>query len=148
MMATPLRITKRTTSLLVTPLFPLASLSYYVLEPLIQPVMKRLDVVAHDSLARVEGTCPLIAEEPEKIKAVVKQFIFLPWTKAKEQRDYVYSIYSHECAERGGSGVAAKGRAIICTQLIVSSDGLLWIKSILSGGQKQANKVAKKAHFA
>ncbi|KAL8728360.1 MAG: hypothetical protein Q9181_005370 [Wetmoreana brouardii] len=136
--AAPLQMTKRTTSLFATPVFPLASLSYFVLEPLIQPMMKKLDAVAHESLVRIESTWPMITEEPGKIKTEVKYLLFLPWTKAKEQKDYVYSIYSVECSERGGSGVMTKGRAVICTQLIVLSDGLLWIRSILNGGQKQA----------
>ncbi|KAL8950080.1 MAG: hypothetical protein Q9222_003864 [Ikaeria aurantiellina] len=144
----PLQITKRTTSLLMTPVSPFASLSYFVLEPLIQPIMKQLDAMAHDYLAKAEGTIPLITEEPGKIKAELQRFLWLPWTKAQEQKDYIYGIYLDECSEHGGNGMAAKGRAIVCTQLIMTSDGLLWIRSVLSSGQKQAKKVIKEKRFA
>ncbi|KAL8713548.1 MAG: hypothetical protein Q9220_002410 [cf. Caloplaca sp. 1 TL-2023] len=146
--ATPLQITQRTTSLLMTPVSPFASLSYFVLEPLIQPIMKQLDAIAHDYLAKAEGSLPLITEEPGKIKAEIKRLLWFPWTKVQEQKDYIYGIYRDECSERGDSGFAAKGRAVVCTQLIVTSDGLLWIRSVLSSGQTQAKKVIKEKRFA
>ncbi len=95
--------------------------------------MKKLDTVAHDSLSRLESTWPLIKEQPEHIKAEIEYLVLLPWTKSKEQKDYVSSTYTDEYSRCGKGGVRAKGRALICTQLIVLSDGLLWIKSLLSG---------------
>ncbi|CAL8574263.1 hypothetical protein XPA_000229 [Xanthoria parietina] len=132
--AAPLAVAKRTSLLFATPVFPLASLSYFMLEPLIEPIMKKLDTVAHDSLSRLESTWPLIKEQPEHIKAEIEYLVLLPWTKSKEQKDYVSSTYTDEYSRCGKGGVRAKGRALICTQLIVLSDGLLWIKSLLSGG--------------
>ncbi|KAL8815829.1 MAG: hypothetical protein Q9223_005077 [Gallowayella weberi] len=132
----PLDITKRTSLLFAAPAFPLASLAYFMLQPLIDPVMKKLDTVAHDSLGRIESTWPVISDEPGKIKDELKYLAFLPWTKSKEQKDYVSSTYSREYSQCGKGGMMATGRAVICTQLIVLSDGLLWIKSMLSGGHE------------
>ncbi|KAL8684667.1 MAG: hypothetical protein Q9218_008197 [Villophora microphyllina] len=142
--AAPLEITKRTSSLFAAPVFPLASLSYFVLEPLIRPMVKKVDSLAHDYLAKVEGTWPLITEEPRKIKNEVKNLVFLPVNKIKERRDYVLDTYSQERSHHGKTGLMAKGRAVICTQLIIVSDGLLWVKSILSGGQQTAKSVVQK----
>ena len=138
----PLQMTKRTTSLLAAPFNPLASLSFFVLEPLIQPILDRIDAVAHDGLARVESTVPLITEEPGKIMAEIKHIVFLPFTKAEEGKHHIEETYSHEC-EVHGNGIFAKGRAVVCTQLIVFSDGLLWIRSIIGAAQKQATEVVK-----
>ncbi|KAL8659053.1 MAG: hypothetical protein Q9226_000634 [Calogaya cf. arnoldii] len=136
-MAAPLAVAKRTSMLVAAPVFPLASLSYFMLEPLIEPVMKMLDTVAHDSLSRIESTWPLIKEQPENIKAEVEYLVLLPLTKSKECKDYVSSTYANEYARCGKGGIMATGRALICTQLIVLSDSLLWIKSVLSGGHEQ-----------
>ncbi|KAI4275830.1 MAG: hypothetical protein L6R38_005795 [Xanthoria sp. 2 TBL-2021] len=141
--AAPLAVAKRTSLLFAAPVFPLASLSYFMLEPLIEPVMKRLDTAAHDSLSRIESTWPLIKEQPEHIKAEVEYLVFLPLTKSKERKDYVSSTYSNEYSHCGKGGIMTVGRALICTQLIVLSDGLLWIKSMLSGGNEQKSVAVK-----
>ncbi|KAL9627196.1 MAG: hypothetical protein Q9204_006740 [Flavoplaca sp. TL-2023a] len=135
MTATPLAVAKRTSLLVAAPMAPLASLSYFVLEPLIEPIMKRLDTVAHDSLSRLESTWPVIKEQPENIKAEAKYLAFLPLTKGKERRDYVASTYSAEYSSCGKGGIITTGSALICTLLIVWSDGLLRIKSMLDGGR-------------
>ncbi|KAL8870128.1 MAG: hypothetical protein Q9174_003754 [Haloplaca sp. 1 TL-2023] len=140
--AMPLQMTKTTTRLLAAPFNPLASLSFFVLEPLIQPILDRIDAVAHDGLARVESTVPLITEEPGKILADIKHFVFLPFTKAEEGKHHIEETYSHECSVHG-NGILAKGRAVVCTQLIVFSDGLLWIRSVIGAAQKQATEVVK-----
>ncbi|KAL8676386.1 MAG: hypothetical protein Q9224_003121 [Gallowayella concinna] len=140
----PLDITKRTSLLFAAPAFPLASVAYFMLEPLIDPLVKKLDTVAHDSLDRIESTWPMISEEPGKIKDELKYLAFLPVTKSKEQKDYVSNTYSREYSKCGKGGMMSTGRAVICTQLIVLSDGLLWIKSMLSGGhEQQTTKVFK-----
>lgn len=135
MTATPLAVAKRTSLLFAAPVFPLASLSYFMLEPLIEPIMERLDIVAHDSLSRIESTWPVIKEQPENIKAEAKYLAFLPLTKGKERRDYVASTYSAEKSSCGKGGIITTGSALICTLLIVWSDGLLWIKAMLDGGR-------------
>ncbi|KAL8675549.1 MAG: hypothetical protein Q9168_000061 [Polycauliona sp. 1 TL-2023] len=136
--AAPLAVAKRTSLLVATPVFPLASLSYFMLEPLIEPLIKKVDNMAHDSLHKIESTWPLIKERPEHIKAEVEHLVFLPWTKSKERKEYVASTYSNEYSQCGRGGIRSIGRAVICTQLIVLSDGLLWIKAILSGGHEQS----------
>ncbi|KAI4099148.1 MAG: hypothetical protein L6R37_006104 [Teloschistes peruensis] len=137
-MAAPFQITQRTSSLFAAPVFPLASLSYFVLEPLIRPIIKKVDTMATDCIDKVTGTIPLITEEPGKIVSEVKHLVFIPVNKLLEEKDYVVATYSQECSSHEHGGVLAKGRAVICTQLIVVSDGLLWLKSILSGGQRPA----------
>ncbi|KAI4250833.1 MAG: hypothetical protein LQ352_005223 [Teloschistes flavicans] len=134
--AAPLQITQRTSSLFAAPVFPLASLSYFVLEPLIQPIIDKVDTLASELVDQVESTVPLITEEPGKIMSEVKHLIFIPVNKFLEEKDYVLETYSQECSSHGNRGALAKGRAVICTQLIVVSDGLLWLKSILSGVQR------------
>ncbi|KAL8730353.1 MAG: hypothetical protein Q9166_004118 [cf. Caloplaca sp. 2 TL-2023] len=146
--ATPLDITKRTSLIFAAPVFPLASLSYFMLEPLIEPIVTRLDSVAHDSLGKIESTWPLIREEPEKIKDEVKHLVFLPLTKGKERKDYLLSTYSNECSRCGKGGMMAMGRAVICTQLIVLSDSLLWIKSVVGGGKEQTNVAIKRGNLS
>ncbi|KAL9582024.1 MAG: hypothetical protein Q9212_003540 [Teloschistes hypoglaucus] len=135
--AAPLQITQRASSLFAAPVFPLASLSYFVLEPLIRPIIKKVDTMATDCVDKVTGTIPLITEEPGKIVSEVKHLVCLPVNKLMEEKDYVMATYSQEHSSHGQhGGVLAKGRAVICTQLIVVSDGLLWLRSLLSGGQR------------
>lgn len=143
MTATPLAVAKRTSLLFAAPVFPLASLSYFMLEPLIEPIMQRLDIVAHDSLSRIESTWPVIKEQPGNIKAEVKYLALLPLTKSKERKDYVSNTYSAEYSDCGSGGIFTTGSALICTLLIVLSDCLLWITSMLDGGRGQKTDAVK-----
>ena len=63
--------------------------------------------------------------------------------KASEGTKWIKSTYSEEYKKCGGDGVVAGGKAAITSSLILSSDMLGWLSSLLVAKKEQGKDAVK-----
>lgn len=110
-----------------------------------KPYVAKADSIADGGLAKVESTFPIVKEDSQKIKSSVIEIAFLPFRLAGNSKDYVYSTYTGEYQKCGGDGLISGGKAVITTSLVVTSDSLSWLGSLLAKKKQQTKEIAKEA---
>lgn len=124
---------------LIAPFVPYAERSYgYV-----KPYVEKADSLADVGLNKVDETFPIVREDTQKLKSTVIDLAYFPFRLAGFSKDYVLSTYSSEYQKCGGNGVVSGGKAVITTSLVVTSESLNWIVSVLAQKKEQSKEVAK-----
>lgn len=124
---------------LIAPFIP------YAQRPLgyVKPYVARADSLADGGLNKVDETFPIVKEDTQKIKSSVLELAFFPLRLAGNSKDYVINTYSGEYKKCGGNGYVSGGKALITTGLVVTSDSLNWLGSLLNKKKEQTKEVAK-----
>lgn len=105
--------------------------------------MEKADSLADVGLNKVDETFPIVREDTQKLKSTVIDLAYFPFRIAGFSKDYVLSTYSDEYQKCGGNGVVSGGKAVITTSLVVTSESLNWIVSVLAQKKEQSKEVAK-----
>lgn len=108
-----------------------------------RPYVHKADSLADGGLTKVEHTFPIVKEDTQKIKTSALNLAFFPLRLAGSSKDYVYNTYSVEYKKCGGDGIISGGKAIITTSLVVTSDTLSLISSLVAHKKEQTKEVAK-----
>ena len=82
-------------------------------------------------------------EDAQKLKGSVLDIALFPLRLADNSKNYVLDTYSSEYKKCGGRGYISGGKALITTSLVVTSDGLAWLSSLLSEKKEQTKEVVK-----
>lgn len=124
---------------LIAPFIPFAQRPYgYV-----KPYVEKADSLADVGLNKVDETFPIVRQETQKLKSSVIELAFFPFRLAGNSKDYVLNTYSGEYQKCGGKGVVSGGKALITTSLVVTSESLNWIGSLLAQKKEQSKEVTK-----
>ena len=91
----------------------------------------------------MEHTFPIVKEDTQKIKSSAINLAFFPFRLAGSSKNYVYNTYTGEYKKCGGDGIISGGKAIITTGLVVTSDTLSFISSLVAQKKEQTKEVAK-----
>lgn len=112
-----------------------------------KPYAAKVDEFGDKILSRVDERIPIIKSETQDIKKTIGDFVYWPITKGTETKDWVFDIYGKEYKKCGGDGYVAGGKAVLTTQLVVSSEFLQWLSSFLQAkGQEAKEIVAEKTN--
>lgn len=99
--------------------------------------------MADDGLRKVDSRFPIVKEDTVKIKKAVIDVAFFPFRLAGTSKDYILSTYSGEYQKCGGNGYISGGKAIITTGLVVTSDSLAFLSSMLSHQKEKTKEVTR-----
>src|SRR5215471_5967526 len=97
----------------------------------VAPYVAKADSLGHQGLSRVESTFPIVKQDTESIKGTIKEYAFLPVRIAGDGKKYVFDTYSSEYNKCGGDGYVARGKAVITTSLVMTSESLAWLSAFL-----------------
>lgn len=75
------------------------------------------------------------------------EIAFFPLKLAGSSKDYVFNTYSSEYEKCGGRGYVSGGKALITTSLVVTSDSLAWLGSLLSEKKEQTKEVVHEKSY-
>lgn len=124
---------------LVVPFLPFLERPYEYAKPYVA----HADSLAEGGLTKVEHTFPIVKEDTQKIKSSILNLALFPFRVAGSSKDYVYNTYTGEYKKCGGDGIISGGKAIITTSLVVTSDTLSFISSLVAQQKEQTKEVAK-----
>ncbi|OJD32589.1 pathogenesis associated protein [Diplodia corticola] len=121
------------------PIVPYLSKPYGFVAPYVQ----RADSLADNGLSEVEKRFPIVKENTSTIKDRVVDVAFFPLRIAGHGKDYLYNTYSDEYQKTGGNGVITTAKAILSTELKITSDVLQLIADYLGPKKEEAKKYAQ-----
>lgn len=121
---------------LAKPVFP------YLSKPFgyVAPYLVRADSLGDQGLTRIDTAFPILKEDTEKIRGSIYQNAQFPIRLAGDAKHHLVDTYGSEYKKCGGDGVAASGKAIITTSLVLSQESLAWINSFLQTKKDQAKE--------
>ncbi len=108
-----------------------------------KPYVAKADSLADDGLTKVDHTFPIVKQDTQKIKSSVVDLALFPLRVAGSSKDYVYNTYTGEYRKCGGDGLISGGKALITTGLVVTSDTLSLLSSLMAQKKEQTKEVAK-----
>jgi hypothetical protein len=105
------------------------------------PYIAKVDSLGNEGLNRVDGTFPIVKQNPETIRGTLMTYISAPIRIAGSQKEHVLQVYSSECTRSGGDGYVSRGKALVTTGLKVASESLAWLSNVLipDSGRHQQN---------
>lgn len=103
----------------------------------VAPYVAKADSLGYDGLVAVETRFPIVTKDSTTIKGTVKSYVLVPVNVASSQKDYLLQTFSEELQKVGSKGYIASGKAAVTTGLIVTSDTLAWLSSVI-GKRKEA----------
>jgi len=124
---------------LAKPAFP------YLQTPLsyTKPYIAKADDLGDKLLSKVDEKIPVVKSETKEIKSTIFDFAQWPLVKASDGKNYILGTYNEEYKKCGGDGVVAGGKALITSYMIVISDTLSWVSSIVKAKKDEGMEVAK-----
>jgi hypothetical protein len=106
----------------------------------VAPYVAKADTLGHQGLSRVENKFPIVKQDTESIKGTLKDYAFLPIRIANDGKRYVLDTYNSEYKKCGGDGYVARGKALITTGLVMTSESLAWLSGLLGAKKEQAKE--------
>jgi len=106
----------------------------------VSPYVTKADSLADSGLSTIDSRFPIVKKPTSEIKSNVTNIAYFPLRKAAEGKDYVFKTYDSECKKIGGESIVAYGKAAVSTSLIVTSDTLNWLSSIIGHKKEQAKE--------
>ena len=127
-------LTNSAYSSFVKPTFPYLQTPYEYTKPYIA----KADSIGDSVLGKVDERIPILKSETKEIKSTIFDFAHWPFVQASKSKDYVLNTYSEEYKKCGGDGYVAGTKALITSQLVITSDVLHWFSSFVNGKKEQA----------
>jgi len=118
----------------VKPTFPYLQTPYEYTKPYIA----KADSLGDSVLGKVDERIPILKSETKDIKSNIFDFAHWPFVQASKSKDYVLNTYSEEYKKCGGDGYVAGTKALITSQLVITSDVLSWISAFVNGKKEEA----------
>jgi len=106
----------------------------------VAPYVAKADSLGHQGLSHVESKFPIVKQDTEAIKGTIKDYAFLPIRIANDGKQYMFDTYNSEYKKCGGDGYIARGKALITTGLVMTSDSLAWLGGLLGSKKEQAKE--------
>jgi len=108
-----------------------------------QPYIARADQLGDAALSKIDENIPIVKSETEEIKKTVLGYANWPVKVATDSKDWIFNTYGEEYKKCGGDGIVAGGKAVITSSLIITSDVLSWVSSLLAAKKAQAEEIVK-----
>lgn len=109
----------------------------------ISPYVSRADSIGDSTLSKVDSRFPVVKKPTSELYDNATGLALYPLKVAGDGKDYVYSVWGSEVKKVGGDGVVAKGKAVVTTSLVVTSDALNWLSAVLGKKKAEVKEVAK-----
>jgi len=130
-------ITQKTYSKVANPILPYLSKPYQYAAP----YLTKADQVGDNTLSKVDEKFPVVKKPTGELYNESKSIVFFPLTKGLEGKDYVTKVYGDEVKKQGGGGLVVAGKAAVVTGLLVTSDVVAWLGSLLREKKAEAKEV-------
>lgn len=118
------------------------------------PYVHKVDELADSGLGYIDSKFPIVKEPTDTIKEKVQSTVGYPMKKtsdivafgagfAHESKDYLFKVYSDEYSKMGGekqAGVVPAAKASVTTSLIISTQLINWLISIVLAKKEQAKE--------
>ncbi|PGH10909.1 hypothetical protein AJ80_07352 [Polytolypa hystricis UAMH7299] len=119
---------------LAKPVIPYISKPYH---NYLAPYVAKADSLGDSGLRVVESKFPIVKQETGEIRGTVVGYFTTPLKVAGEGKQHLFHTYGEEVKKCGGDGYVAKGKAVITTSLLMTSESLAWLGTWL-GSKKEA----------
>lgn len=107
----------------------------------VSPYVAQADTFGDKTLEKFDARFPAVKKPTNELYNETKGLVLLPYTKAFEGKDHVFSVYSSEFKKNDQPGLVAYGKAAVTTALVVSNETLSWISSFLTAKKEQASNI-------
>ena len=108
-----------------------------------KPYVAKADEIGDKILTKVDEKIPLLKSETDELKGTAKAYIYWPITKSNETRDWVLTTWENEYKKCGADGYVAGGKAVMTTPLILTSDVLQWVSTLVQKKTEEAKEAVK-----
>ncbi|RMZ77878.1 hypothetical protein DV738_g4113, partial [Chaetothyriales sp. CBS 135597] len=105
-----------------------------------KPYVQKADELGDKLLTRIDETVPIIKSETKEIKSTITSYVFWPLHKTTETKDWALQTYNSEYKKCGGDGLVASSKALVTTPLILGSEVLQWLSTLLQEKSNQATE--------
>jgi hypothetical protein len=106
----------------------------------VAPYLAKADSLGDQGLSHVESKFPIVKRDTQAIKGTLKDYAFLPIRIANDGKRYIFDTYTSEYKKCGGEGYVARGKALITTGLVMTSESLAWLSGFLGAKSEQAKE--------
>ncbi|RMZ76435.1 hypothetical protein DV737_g4802, partial [Chaetothyriales sp. CBS 132003] len=96
-----------------------------------KPYVQKADELGDKFLTKIDETVPILKSETQEIKSTISSYILWPIQKTTETKDWALQTYNSEYKKCGGDGIAAGSKALVTTPLILGSEVLQWLSTLL-----------------
>lgn len=107
----------------------------------VSPYITKADSLGDSTLSTLDSKFPTIKKPTGELYDNGKGYVFFPYKKGMEGKDYVLKTFNSEKKKVGGEGIVTLGKAAVTTSLIVSSDALSWLSTFLSAKKAETKEV-------
>ena len=121
----------------------------------VAPYVLKADDIADFGLKKVDNNFPIVTKDPSTIKSTILDYAYSPFRLANDGRTFLTDTYAEEykkCGGDKGGPVISGSKAVVTTTLLLTSETLGWLSSILSEKKSQgqdfaSEKYARVSHF-
>ncbi|RMD43202.1 hypothetical protein DV735_g1892, partial [Chaetothyriales sp. CBS 134920] len=106
-----------------------------------KPYVQKADELGDKLLTRIDEAVPILKSETKEIKSTISSYVFWPLNKTTETKDWALQTYNSEYKKCGGDGLVATSKALVTTPLILGSEVLQWLSTLLQEKSNQAAEV-------
>jgi len=132
-----IELSQKTYSTFASPIIPYLQKPYQYAAPYVA----KADSIGDSTLSKVDEKFPVVKKPTGELYNNGVGIVFFPLNKGLEGRDYVLKTYSSEVKKTGGDSLVTKGKALVSTGLVVTSDALAWLGAFLGEKKEQAKEV-------
>jgi hypothetical protein len=106
--------------------------------------LEKADSLGASGLSSLESRFPIVKEPTASIQDKVVGVAGLPFQYAKDGKAYVYSTYGDEYEKSTGGRIVKNAKAIVGTEIRVTSDAIKTIADFITNLRVQGQKFAEK----
>ncbi|KAF2402512.1 hypothetical protein EJ06DRAFT_555139 [Trichodelitschia bisporula] len=113
----------------------------------VAPYLAKADTLGDSGLSKLDSRFPVIKEDTQTLRERVTGVVGLPLRIAGQGREYLLRTYDDEYGKVAGpgkdKGVVTTAKAVVSTELRVTSDVFKWAAETWAGVKEGAKKVAQ-----
>lgn len=110
---------------------------------LAKPYLVKADQLGDSFLTKVDEKVPIVKSETAEIKSTIFDYATWPMVKATEGKEWIFKTYGEEYKKCGGDGIVAGGKALVTSSLVITSDVLTWLSSVVAAKEAEAKEFAQ-----
>jgi len=119
---------------------------------MVAPYLKKADSLGDSGLSSIDSRFPIVKEPTASIQEKVVGVAGMPLQYAKDGKEYVFKTYGDEYEKSKGNGLVKQAKAIVGTEIRVTSDVLKsiadFVQKLKSSGQKYVDDKKAQAETA
>ncbi|GAB0136077.1 hypothetical protein EsDP_00004394 [Epichloe bromicola] len=109
----------------------------------VSPYVARADSIGDKTLNHIDERFPVVKKPTSDLYNDTRSLILFPLNKGIEGRDHVFDVYASEVKKTEQKSLVSQGKAAISTAVVVSTETLGWLSSLLAAKKDEATTAVK-----